>query len=167
VPCFGTLASRFWPLVLLPCHQGTGSCSSARKPVSDSRPLCAGRRLPSHQAPSRLVPEELCAFGFGDNKVLNDASSMGSLSFVFRTLTCSRSCLELLLQCSPPQLFTAAAWSGLGPAPESRSRGAFPHLSRSFTTVLATSFHSSLQHTKAEELEGFRLVDFVLSTVRP
>ncbi len=38
---------------------------------------------------------------------------------------------------SPPQLFTAAARTGLRPAPESRSRGADPHLSRSFTTVLA------------------------------
>ena len=38
---------------------------------------------------------------------------------------------------SPPQLFTAAARTGLRPAPESRSRGADPHLSRSFATVLA------------------------------
>ena len=132
--CFGTLASRFSPLVLLPCHQSTGSCSSTRKPASDSRPLYAGRRLPSHQAPDRLVPEGLHAFGFDDIKLLNDASSMGLLSFVFRMHTCSRSCLELLLQRSPPRLFTAAAWSGLRPAPESRSRGACPHLSRSFTT---------------------------------
>ena len=131
---FGTLASRFSSLVLLPCHQSTGSCSSAQKPASDSRPLYAGRRLPSHQAPDRLVPEGLHAFGFDDIKLLNDASSMGLLSFVFRMHTCSRSCLELLLQRSPPRLFTAAAWSGLRPAPESRSRGARPHLLRSFTT---------------------------------
>ena len=106
------LTSRFSPLVLLPCHQSTGSCSSTRKPASDSRPLHAGRRLPSHQAPDRLVPEGLHAFGFDDIKLLNDASSMGLLSFVFRMHTCSRSCLELLLQRSPPRLFTAAAWSG-------------------------------------------------------
>ena len=36
-------------------------------------------------------------------------------------------------QRSPPRLFTAAAWSGLRPAPESGSRGTYPHLSRSFT----------------------------------
>src|SRR5258705_12938672 len=30
-------------------HQSTGSCSSAQKPASVSRPLYAGRRLPSHQ----------------------------------------------------------------------------------------------------------------------
>ena len=154
--CFGTLASRFSPLVLLPCHQSTGSCSSTRKPASDSRPLYAGRRLPSHQAPGRLVPEGIRAPGFDDIKLLNDASSVGSLSFVFRMHTCSRSCLELLLQRSPPRLFTAAAWSGLRPAPESRSRGACPHLSRSFTTSFSISccppFLVSLQHTEAEEV---------------
>ena len=35
----------------------TGSCSSAQKPASDSRPLYAGRHPPSHQAPGGLVPE--------------------------------------------------------------------------------------------------------------
>ena len=48
--------SRFSPLVLLPCHQG----------LSDSRPLYAGRRPPSHQAPGGLVPEEIHAPGFDD-----------------------------------------------------------------------------------------------------
>src|SRR5262249_55503463 len=55
---------------------------------------------------------------------------------------CSRSSLEcsparisfgLLIQRSPPRLLNAAAWTGLGPAPESRSRGARPHLSRSLS----------------------------------
>jgi hypothetical protein len=155
----GTLASRFSPLVLLPCHRRTGSCSSAQKPASNSRPLYAGRRLPSHQAPDRLVPEGIHASGFDDAKVLNDASSVGSLSFVFRMHTCSRSCLELLFQRSPPRLFTAAAWSGLRPAPESRSRGACPHLSRSFTTLFSLSdcppFYVSLQHTVSRPV-GFR-----------
>ena len=39
-----------------------------------------------------------------------------------------------MLQRSRPRLLTAAAWSGLGPAPEGRSRGAYPHLSRSLYT---------------------------------
>ena len=40
-----------------PFHIGaTGSCSSARKPASASRPLYAGRRLPSNQAPDKLIP---------------------------------------------------------------------------------------------------------------
>jgi hypothetical protein len=56
------------------------------------------------------------------------------LSLVSRTHTCSRSCPELLLQRSPPRILAAAAWSGLGPVPEDRSRGARPHLSRSCKT---------------------------------
>ena len=126
---------------------------------SVSRPLYAGRRLPSHQAPDRLVPEGLHTSGFGDAKFLNDASSMGSLSFVFRMHTCSRSYPELFLQRSPPRLFTAAAWSGLRPAPASRSRGTCPHLSRSFTTLFSPCcfppFHVSLQHTVAQEVKTF------------
>src|SRR5262249_43639277 len=46
--------------------RATGSCSSAQTPASASRPLYAGRRLPSHQAPDRLVPEGLHAPGFDD-----------------------------------------------------------------------------------------------------
>src|SRR6476620_4289354 len=55
---------------------------------------------------------------------------------------CSRSSLEcsparisfgLLIQRSPPRLLNVAAWTGLEPAPESRSRGARPHLSRSLS----------------------------------
>ena len=70
--------------------KATGSCSSAQKPASESRPLYAGRRPPSLQAPGGLVPEVETASGFDDAIGLNDASSMGSLSFVSRTLTCSR-----------------------------------------------------------------------------
>src|ERR1700722_816456 len=66
VPRFGTLASRFWPLVLLPSHQETGSCSSAQKPVSNSRPLYAGRRPLSHQAPRGLISGEKSAPDFDD-----------------------------------------------------------------------------------------------------
>jgi hypothetical protein len=71
---------------------------------------------------------------------------MGSLSFVSRLHTCSRYRLELWLQRSPPRLFTAAAWSGLRSAPESRFRGVHPHLLHSFTTYLPP-FWLSLQHT--------------------
>jgi hypothetical protein len=56
----------------------------------------------------------------------------GSLAFVSRTRTCARSCLDAFLQRSPPCLLSTAAWSGLRPAPESRSRGARPHLPCSF-----------------------------------
>jgi transposase len=58
--------------------------------------------------------------------------------------------LELSLLRSPPRLFTAAARSGLRPAPESRSRGALPHLSRSFTAsfsfLLSCCLCSTLIH---------------------
>src|SRR6516162_7731861 len=40
--------------------------SEPGKPASASRPLYAGHRLPSHQAPDRLVPEGLYAPGFDD-----------------------------------------------------------------------------------------------------
>jgi len=49
-------------------------------------------------------------------KVRNDAFFRGSLSFVFRTLTCSVYS-ELFIRRSPPRLFTAAARTGLRPAP--------------------------------------------------
>lgn len=42
----------------------------------------------------------------------------------------------LLIQRSPPHLLNAAAWTGLGPSPESRSRWTYHHLSRSLVTRL-------------------------------
>src|SRR5208337_3115592 len=49
-----------------PLPSGAGSCGSAQNPMSDSRPLYAGRRPPSHQAPGGLVPAEIHAPGFDD-----------------------------------------------------------------------------------------------------
>jgi hypothetical protein len=69
--------------------RATGSCSSAQQPASASRPLYAGRRPLSHQAPRGLVPGEFHAPGFDDTYLLNDASSKGLLSFVSRMLTCT------------------------------------------------------------------------------
>ena len=119
--------------------RATGSCSSARPPTSASRPLNAGRHLPSHQAPDRLFPGSEHVPGFDDTCIINDASSKGSLSFVSRMLTCTNSRLALLLQRSPPRLLIAAARSGLRPAPESRSRGTYPHQSRSLSTRFISS----------------------------
>jgi hypothetical protein len=61
------------------------------------------------------------------------------------SLGCSpaRISFGLLIQRSPPRLLNAAAWTGLGSAPESRSRGAPPHLSRSFSTRLVV--HNKLR----------------------
>jgi len=39
---------------------------TAQRPASGSRPLHAGRRLPSHQAPDRLIPVGPYASGFDD-----------------------------------------------------------------------------------------------------
>ena len=90
--------------------RATGSCSSTRQPASASRPLYAGRRPLSHQAPRGLVPGEPYAPGFDDTLVFfNDASSKGSLSFVSRMLTCT-SCTRAF----PPTLTTMALYhSGL------------------------------------------------------
>ena len=71
------------------CIRATGSCSSAQQPASASRPLYAGRRPLSHQAPRGLVLGGLYAPGFDDTYLLNDASSQGLLSFVSRMLTCT------------------------------------------------------------------------------
>jgi len=101
--------------------------------------------------PTDFIPEAPLASGFDDIWILNDASSKGLLSFVSRLRTCSRCYLALLLQRSPPRPFTAAAWRGLRSAPESRSRGAHPHLLHSFTTYLPP-FRLSLQHTGAQKL---------------
>jgi len=57
--------------------------------MSKSRPLYAGRRPPGHQASGGLVPGWRNGPGFDDTYVHNDASSEGSLSFVFWTCTCS------------------------------------------------------------------------------
>jgi hypothetical protein len=55
-------------------------------------------------------------------------NSKGLLALVYPTLTCPGSRPGLFTRRSPPRLFTAAARAGLRPAPESRSRGARPHL---------------------------------------
>ena len=52
------LSPRGFRRLCFSLHIGaTGSCSSARKPASASRPLYAGRRLPSNQAPDRTRPK--------------------------------------------------------------------------------------------------------------
>jgi hypothetical protein len=111
----------------------TDSCSSTRQPASASRPLYAGRRPLSHQASSGLVPGEPNAPGFDDTLVFNDASSKGSLSFVSRTLTCTSLLPRFSSNAHHHGSLPQRLGGGLRPAPESRSRGAFPHLSRSLT----------------------------------
>src|SRR6266478_7041698 len=136
--------------------RATGSCSSAQQPASASRPLYAGRRPLSHQAPRGPFPGGLYAPGFDDTCLLNDASSKGSLSFVSRMLTCtslfSRFSSNAHHHGSLPQQLEG----GLRSAPESRSRGAFPHLSRSLFTRLVHNellIRVLLQHTVSRPAE--------------
>jgi hypothetical protein len=119
--------------VLLPWHPGSGSHSSTQKPVPDSCPLYAGRRPSSHQAPDGLIPVVWTAPGFDDTFGYRRVFE-GLLSLSFRTPTCPESYPGLFFRCSPLRLFTAAARTGLRPAPESRSRWAYHHLLRSFTS---------------------------------
>ena len=68
----------------------------------------------------------------------------GLLPLGFRTPTCPRSIPGLLIRRSPPRLLTAAARTGLRPAPESRSRWAYHHLLRSFAPRFSVQFIAEL-----------------------
>ena len=57
------------------CIGTTGSRSSAQKPGSVSRPLYAGRRMPSTQVSGTLFPEGRFASGSDDRSLNHDASS--------------------------------------------------------------------------------------------
>ena len=127
----------------------TGSRSSTQKPETGSRPLYAGRRLPSSQVPGKLIPRARRPLGFDDKSLVDDASSKGSLSFDSLIPT-GPGCPRTLPQRSPPCLLNTAAWGGLKPAPESGLRGTYPHLPCSFSTVrpFSSNFHSVLlRHT--------------------
>src|SRR5215813_3488977 len=50
--CFGTLASRFWPLVLLPCHQQAGSRSSAQSLCPTPAPFTPAAARPVIRLPT-------------------------------------------------------------------------------------------------------------------
>ena len=140
--CVGTLASRFSPLELLPCHQSDWFLQFRAKACIRFTP--PPRRSSSAQSSGtrQTCPRRATRSWF--------RRRYASLRRVFEGFTFVRLSdvhlpkvlLELFLQRSPPRLFTAAAWSGLRPAPESRSRGALPHLSRSFTTQI--SVHTRL-----------------------
>jgi hypothetical protein len=109
------------------------------------------RRLPPAQSSGsrRACPRRQHHPWFRQYLIGNDASSEGLLALVFPTLTCPESCPGLCTRRSPPRLFTAAARAGLRPAPESRSRGACPHLLRSCTTrihFIVYSFRASAAH---------------------
>jgi hypothetical protein len=120
----------------------TGSCSSTITPASASRPLNAGRRPPGHQATGGLIPRRRHTPGFDDavhvttlHRWVHFRSSLGCIPIRSIPRTC--------LQRSRPRLLSEAAWSGLRPAPESRSRGANPHRHRSLCAQNFRSCRSS------------------------
>jgi hypothetical protein len=136
--------------------RATGSCSSAQQPASASRPLYAGRRPLSHQAPRGLVLGGLYAPGFDDTYLLNDASSQGLLSFVSRMLTCTglfpRFCSNAHHHGSLPQQL-GSVWDLLLKAdPEGPSLiycAASPH---GYLVHGELLIRVHLQHTEAQEL---------------
>jgi hypothetical protein len=116
--------------------RATGSRSSPREPGSESRLLYTGRRLPSCQVSDRLVPGGNEAPGFDEQFCALRCFNGGSLVFVSPD--------PHLLGVRPRRfdsnahyrrLLTAAAWSGLKPAPGSRLRRAYLHLPCSLCTI--------------------------------
>ncbi len=114
----------------------TGSRSSTREPESGSRPLYAGRRPPSTPGLRRTLSQE----------IETPLVSTTRLGFTTRPpgFTCVRLPEPHLLGVRPRRfdsnahhrrLLTAAAWSGLEPAPGSRLRRACLHLPCSLGTV--------------------------------
>ena len=127
---------------------GAGSCGSTVTPASASRPLNAGRRSPSHQASGELIQEDdtplvLTTLSTSRRFIGGFAFARLSDAYLFKVLP------ELCLQRSRPRLLNAAAWSGLRPAPESRSRGAIPHHHRSFSAQNIRPCRSSFLRASA------------------
>jgi hypothetical protein len=129
-PCASPLTSLVWFLQFR-----IEACIGLTPPI---------RRLPPTQSSGSrwACPRRQHHLWFRQHLISNDASSKGLLALVFPTLTCLGSCPRLFTRRSPPRLFTAAARAGLRSAPESRSRGAYPHLLCSFTTRIYFTFYS-------------------------
>jgi hypothetical protein len=62
----GTLASRFWPLALLPLHRSDWFLQFRAIACIRVTPSLRRPPPPSHQAPSGFIPEEIFASGFDD-----------------------------------------------------------------------------------------------------
>jgi hypothetical protein len=142
------------------------SCSSAQKPASGSCPLYAGRRLPSHQAPDRLVPEEIRASGFDDIRFF----STRHRRVCFRSSpghTPARShapsfCSNAHHHGFWPQRLGVVWDPSLKTDPEGPTlifHAAVRHVSNS----CCPPFFVSLQHTEAQEFEGLRFSEPNLS----
>ena len=154
----GTLASRFWPFGLLPSRQNDWFLQfHVTACIRFSPPL---RRSPSAQSSGtpRTCPRRTRRSWF--RRLLS-----------FLTTRLRRVHSRSSLGCSPARVnsrFSSNAHhhgslpqrlgAGLRPAPESRSRGTFPHLSRSLTYSHGWLVHNELllrallQHTLVKKL---------------
>jgi hypothetical protein len=132
-----------------------GSRSSVRKPMPDSRPTYAGRRLPGHRGSRQASPRSFTRLWFRRHLDLSDASAEGLLSLVSLTLTSTG------IPCTlAPTLTTATVnrsslgWFD-GPLLKVDADGPSHHLSNSFHMVLGHySFpHMLLRHTGSRPKE--------------
>jgi hypothetical protein len=130
-----------------------GSRSSVRKPMPDSRPTYAGRRLPGHRGSRQASPRSFTRLWFRRHLDLSDASAEGLLSLVSLTLTSTG------IPCTlAPTLTTATVnrsslgWFD-GPLLKVDADGPSHHLSNSFHMVLGHySFpHMLLRHTMEQD----------------
>src|SRR5271166_5314118 len=116
------------PLELLPWHRGDRFPRSTKEPDPGSRRLQAGRRSGrasglrpnSSQGPLPSPWFRHRPVNFGTSSAVRLRSSLRISPDGIKS--------RLFLRRSPPPLLTAAARSGLKPAPDRRLRGACPHL---------------------------------------
>ena len=128
VSCIGTLSLKAVDLLRFSLSiKTTGSRSSLQKPKSESRLLYADCHLSNNQVSDRLVPRYGNALGFDSVSLIYDASTEVQVYSSFWSIP-AWVFSALWLRCSLPQLFTAAALSGLKPALGNRLRRALLHL---------------------------------------
>ena len=128
--------------ILVPGQQRLIGAGRAKEPEHED-----GSHLRSSVLPTATRGTHDCEPDSSTDRVCQDAAPTGWLRRVLLHLSYSIT-LTRFLDTKPPQLFSAAARISLRPAPESRPRGAHPHLPRSFTTQLPVqpTFLVSLQH---------------------
>src|SRR6202162_5130696 len=130
-------ASVLWslpvsPLGRLPLHRDDRFSRSIQEPDPTSRRLNAGCRAGRFQVRSRACPGRSVHPRFRHHLKAFRHFIDGSLALASPDPTC-RNLVPAFLQRSPRPLLTAAACSGLRPAPDCRPPGAYPRLSYSTT----------------------------------
>src|SRR5262249_33330830 len=122
-------------------------------------PFASGRQVPTFHARARFrVTPPSCRMPSGpqsghppDLSRVNDFPPVSTSSIRIRHVIIGLLALHSLThpcrvrvppfpQRSPPRLLTVAACGGLGPAPDSRRRGTYPHLLHSIAPPFASAF---------------------------